>query len=106
MSSKRKFAYHSDHGLWNEVEFAQLKSYLSSNSKVKAKKYIATNENHILKPLEGGSFRPLTSTGSEIHAINKSRQNANSDIKIRSHQRLVTPPEGGSFRQLTSCIQM
>ena len=29
----------------------------------------------------------------------------NSDVKIRSHQKLVTPPKGGSFRQLTSCIQ-
>ena len=26
----------------------------------------------------------------------------NSDVKIRSHQRLITPPKGGSFKQMTS----
>ena len=37
-----------------------------------------------------------------MHANIKSRQNANSSVKIRSRQQLVTPPEGGSFKQLTS----
>ena len=30
------------------------------------------------------------------------RERHNSNVKTRSHQRLITPPEGGSFRQLTS----
>ena len=53
-------------------------------------------------PHEGGNFRQLTSTRSEMHANIESGQNANSDVKIRSHQRLITPPKGGSFRPLTS----
>ena len=37
-----------DHGLWDDVEFDQLKPYLSSDNKVKAKKYTASSENHVL----------------------------------------------------------
>ena len=56
----------------------------------------------LVTPPEGGSFRQLTSTRSEIYANIESRQNANSSVIIRSHRRLITPPESGSFRQLTS----
>ena len=68
---------------------------LNSNVKIRS-------HQRLVMPPEGGSFRQLTSTRSNMYANNESRQNANSGVKIRSHHRLVMSPKNGSFRQLTS----